>query len=255
MQLRGGHGKAAEIYVNGSAASLDSVIKIGDEIRVVPAENGKNAQARVSDVAGRLTSGKVDFNGSAVDISTKVYINGMPAAIDSRINEGDCVKVGAPVTLLDLMSAHNMDFSSFEVRLNGEEVNTDAELKDSDTVECFRRQASDYAGVTAGRDEINDAAGESVQITGTPAREKKLSNADSKISAESSFMHITVNGDTVVLKGDKAKYIFVDVFNYINFDISRPQGNIVLRLNGKQAAFTDEIKAGDIIDIYWEKQG
>jgi len=63
---------------------------------------------------------------------------------------------------------------------------------------------------------------------------------------------ITVNGKQIALQDGK-KYIFVDIFTHINFDISKHQGNIVLRLNGRQAAFTDMIKPGDVIDIYWEK--
>ncbi|NTV90584.1 MAG: hypothetical protein HGA22_09560, partial [Clostridiales bacterium] len=64
---------------------------------------------------------------------------------------------------------------------------------------------------------------------------------------------LTVNGDRLALEKRKTSYIFVDVFNHISFDLTKPQGNIVLKLNGSQASFTDEIKSGDIIDIYWDK--
>ena len=63
---------------------------------------------------------------------------------------------------------------------------------------------------------------------------------------------ITVNGKKIILAEDK-QYIFVDVFNYIDFDLTSPKGNIVLKLNGRVANFTDTILSGDIIEIYWEK--
>ena len=47
--------------------------------------------------------------------------------------------------------------------------------------------------------------------------------------------------------------MFVDVFNYIDFDLTKPQGTIELRLNGKPAAFTDLIDEGDEIEISWRK--
>jgi len=62
-----------------------------------------------------------------------------------------------------------------------------------------------------------------------------------------------VNGKTVSLRKNQARHMFVDIFNYIDFDLSKPQGTIVLRLNGRPAAFTDVISEGDEIEIYWRK--
>ena len=59
-----------------------------------------------------------------------------------------------------------------------------------------------------------------------------------------------MNKAPVVLQG-KEKYIFVDVFDYISFDLSKPQGAIVTTLNGKQAQFMEELHDGDILEIYW----
>jgi hypothetical protein len=64
---------------------------------------------------------------------------------------------------------------------------------------------------------------------------------------------VTVNGKRVDLKEYKS-YIFVDIFSYINFDLSTPKGNIVLKLNGKAASFTDKIQRGDDIEIFWESK-
>jgi len=63
---------------------------------------------------------------------------------------------------------------------------------------------------------------------------------------------ITVNGEKIVLTEDRP-YIFVDVFSFINFDLTTPKGNIVLKLNGRPANFTDSIQQGDAVEIYWEK--
>jgi len=45
--------------------------------------------------------------------------------------------------------------------------------------------------------------------------------------------------------------VFVDIFNHITFDLTKPQGILVLKLNGSRANYTDTLNEGDAIDIYW----
>ena len=64
---------------------------------------------------------------------------------------------------------------------------------------------------------------------------------------------VTVNGAQVRLSGKKS-YVFVDVFEYIDFDLSKPEGSgIVTNLNGRGAQYMENIKSGDMIEIYWKK--
>ncbi len=64
---------------------------------------------------------------------------------------------------------------------------------------------------------------------------------------------VMVNGSPVKLNGKK-NYVFVDVFEYIDFDLSKPEGSgIVTNLNGRGAQYMESIKSGDVIEIYWKK--
>lgn len=64
---------------------------------------------------------------------------------------------------------------------------------------------------------------------------------------------VMVNGSPVKL-GGKKNYVFVDVFEYIDFDLSKPEGSgIVTNLNGRGAQYMESIKNGDVIEIYWKK--
>ena len=64
---------------------------------------------------------------------------------------------------------------------------------------------------------------------------------------------VTVNGDQIKLSGKK-NYVFVDVFEYIDFDLSKPQGSgIVTHLNGREAEYMESIRSGDMIEIYWKQ--
>lgn len=66
------------------------------------------------------------------------------------------------------------------------------------------------------------------------------------------ILHVLVNNAPVTLKG-KPDYIYVDVFQYIDFDLSRPQGKSVETLiNGRKAQYTEPLSNGDRLDIFWK---
>lgn len=63
---------------------------------------------------------------------------------------------------------------------------------------------------------------------------------------------VIVNQKPVVMRG-KQSYMFVDIFDYIDFDTSRMQGaGIATLVNGKDAQYTQELYNGDKIEVYWK---
>ena len=51
----------------------------------------------------------------------------------------------------------------------------------------------------------------------------------------------------------KKEYIFVDIFDYILFDLSQSRGRmLVTQVNGEDAQYTQLLQPGDKIDIYWK---
>ena len=62
---------------------------------------------------------------------------------------------------------------------------------------------------------------------------------------------IIVNNGPVTLSG-KSHYILVDLFQFYDFDLSKPKGNIVILLNGETCEYTASINDGDVVKIYWE---
>ena len=82
-----------------------------------------------------------------------------------------------------------------------------------------------------------------------PVAQKKVE------SIQTSFREfaVVVNGDVIFMMGNE-KYIFVDVFDYIDFDLKSPKGRkIVTKVNGVSVAnFMQELEENSIIEIYWE---
>jgi cell division protein FtsA len=74
-----------------------------------------------------------------------------------------------------------------------------------------------------------------------------------EVRKDDTEMIVTVNGEVITLHG-KTSYIFVDVFDYIDFDLSKPHGKMVVtKKNGMRAEYSEYLKEGDRLDIYWEK--
>ncbi len=66
------------------------------------------------------------------------------------------------------------------------------------------------------------------------------------------ILNVLVNNELVTLKG-KPDYIYVDVFEFIEFDLSRPQGKSVETLiNGRKAQYTEPLQNGDKLEIFWK---
>ncbi|MBO6108274.1 MAG: rod shape-determining protein [Eubacterium sp.] len=66
--------------------------------------------------------------------------------------------------------------------------------------------------------------------------------------------HITVNGQNVTIPAKAKGAIFVDVFDVYPFDMSKVGGTrLITRINGIDKNFTDPLKEGDSVEIYWEK--
>ena len=65
-------------------------------------------------------------------------------------------------------------------------------------------------------------------------------------------MTVIVNKNPITLKG-KQSYVFVDIFEYINFDTSSMKGEgLVTTLNGENAEYMAPLKDGDVIEVYWK---
>jgi molybdopterin converting factor small subunit len=88
--------------------------------------------------------------------------------------------------------------------------------------------------------EINkDANKEEVQV-----------NDDKKNLSSGTEIEVTFNDKLITLSGQK-DYIFVDIFNYIDFDLKEAKGIINLLLNGNKVGYTEKLKDGDNIQVFW----
>ena len=66
-------------------------------------------------------------------------------------------------------------------------------------------------------------------------------------------LQITVNGERHVLPRKDQPYQFLDMLNLVDIDPTKPQGNIILRLNGREASYLEIVNNGDEVEICWDR--
>ena len=97
--------------------------------------------------------------------------------------------------------------------------------------------------------ELTSAQAEDVE-NAEPAQENAKPE---EASAETVSCLVTVNGETVELRG-KESYIFVDIFDWITFDLNAGRGRaIATMVNGMDAEFSQPLHEGDRIELYWKE--
>ena len=265
--IEGEIGKSAQIYVNDKPANLETVLNNEDVIRVLPAVDGADASIKAADLVKDTTVRRISLNGAQITLEPKIFINGNSVDINEAIHNGDTVNIEEIITIEDLIKICEIDPSEFDIKVNGVDVPQDYKLKDLDEIVYVPKKLKNFdenynidVNNNDNNDDyyIEDENSISVNSDGDLSNESLNSNMDesevNEAVIDDNCLNIVVNGENMSIKtNNDSKFIFIDIFNYIDFDLSKPKGNIVLKLNGKNAAFTDIVNSGDVIDIYWDK--
>lgn len=101
-------------------------------------------------------------------------------------------------------------------------------------------------------DEIQPQAIENVKSDETQPQAETAPENGSEL-AEGIDRAVFVNGELIVMHG-KSEYVFIDVFDYIDFDLSDSRGRgIITMVNDTRAFYTQTLNEGDEIVIKWEE--
>ncbi|MCD7835995.1 MAG: cell division protein FtsA, partial [Lachnospiraceae bacterium] len=97
-------------------------------------------------------------------------------------------------------------------------------------------------------------ASESVRtVTSEQPDDSSGAEQTAEVKPEIHPISVIVNKMPINLDG-KSSYVFVDVFDYIDFDLSAAAGRVIVtRLNGRTAEYLEELHDGDVLEIYWQQ--
>lgn len=283
--LRGELGEAAQILVNGTEADIHTRIAANDMIQVKESTAGAAASLELQQIpefAGRLN---IFVNERQVELPVFASVNGALQSGFYDIRDQDKIEmlnfytVGQIIEFMDVILEPEMNIyvnnkvadRDTKVYENFSVIWTMEELNLSEVIEEVKEAAkrSEFYE-TAYEDPLHEDFSYEETVYGEesgygegaeeePEREEPadgdVTENEAEKAPESFFteMTIIVNKSPITLKG-KEHYIFVDIFDYIDIDLSKPQGStIVTEINGRTAQYMEALHDGDVIEVYWRK--
>ena len=254
----GEYGTNAKITINGQKATLETEVKASDNIILEYAQNGKDSQPKLSQHIKNINSISIYVDGKIINIDPAIFVNGKREDLDYAISNGDEVKVFLPCKVCDfkkyvlkedvnLFKEESILEDNYEI-CEGDyiikQIKNTKESQLSEEVKAFENKIDDI---------IEDNNEENIKIDNINILDEIEMTTQNEVAVtKEEFPSITVNinGQNTILKG-KLQYIIVDIFDYINFDLTIAKGIINLNLNGEKSSYTANIKDGDIIEVFW----
>ncbi|WP_315120009.1 cell division protein FtsA [uncultured Clostridium sp.] len=222
----------AEVWINGKKETIDCEVREGQNIQINFAKDGKDASPKIMEYINQLYSTTFYLNDIVHTLEPICIINGNQVTIEEEIKDGDEVEIINLLTLGDFINYFEM--AGYEYYLNGEILKDNYVIKEGDRI--YRRKIENNKEEAIAKEEL---------IKEDLTKEEPINN---EVFNE---IEVIVNGKEILLKG-KEKYVFVDIFDHIDMDLTKLQGNLVLKLNGENAQYHTILNAGDNIEARWE---
>lgn len=250
-----------EILVNNRVATMDSLVYENFNIdwtvlsfgaAAVNPEDLEVASDVTMPVGARKIGGQ---NTEAVDAPEGNDVAAVAASAsseaDSNVADSDAEK--SLETADGAMSgAASETADSEKIERTSETVDSEIAEGASETVDSEIAESVSETGNTASvaeGSETAEAANEGA--TETTAEAVQEETAESQNAGDS--IVVFINGEPVRMSG-KSSYIFVDLFNYYDFDLTVSKGRaIITNLNGENAQFTAPLSDGDEIELMWKE--
>lgn len=192
-----------------------------------------------------------------VPLGGQILVNDIPAKPDTKVYENFTLKwdVNAMLTYADLEEETEEELEKRRAAKEAAAAAASAEAEQN-FINAINNisgipdpVAEAYPEMPGGTRTADVYGGQAAKASQEALRVVQEENAAAGISA----VTVYVNKMPVVMTG-KESYVFVDVFSFIDFDLSASAGRaIVTNINGRRAEYMEPLKSGDIIDIYWEK--
>ena len=286
---RGLQGEAAVITMNGKPAGINTKLEPNSEIEICPSTAGADAMITIEQLEEYHTS-TITFivNGRKIVCPRFVEVNGKLEPASYLIKEGDEIETRAYYTVeqiaefmdveidtekeiivnnrvvdLNYLVYENFNIEwtilSFRTHVSDtvEEMTAEGIEETADTAEAPEENVSDSG--TAGDTEDSVPADDASVTTDEETQTVEESPADNETSEEAKekethSVEVIINGTPVTLTG-RESYMFVDLFEFYEFDLSASAGRaIITKLNGQNAQYTAELKDGDVIELAWKEK-
>ena len=231
-----------QFVVNGSLITCPKFVEVNGSLEpsTYQIQNNDRIETRNFYTIGQLA----EFMDVQVDTQTDIILNGKPADMESLVYENFEVEwtVGSYINTTHARNAAIQDINVAEQDMNV----TEQEEYDSSEEAVKQYEAEQNVITEQEAYSMKQGTSSMTQPESTPQPEP----IQQPIPKD---MQVIANNRVILLSG-KEEYIFVDIFDYIDFDLSEAHGrSIVTLVNGIDAQYTQPLVDGDKIEIYWKE--
>lgn len=254
---RGEQGEAAVITVNGQEADIHTRIQNGDKVVLVPSTAGDAARPLLEKLPEMAQQLHITVNEVQIVLPKLAYVNAAQQLGSYEIQNGDEIQIRNWYTVEQVAQYADMPLRG-DIFVNDTPAKADTRVYEGFSV----RFAEDGGGEVQRPETDSEAAEPDTEQSGrqetesespAAAEAKEQSQTQTEIDAAGELM-VVVNQQPVTLRGKNA-YVFVDVFDYIDFNLGDSRGrSIVTLLNGRPAQYMEPLQRGDVINIYWQSR-
>ena len=256
---------------------------------VTPSTEGESAVLELGKLPEMGDALQVYVNGKQISLPKTAEVNGHRENEFYRIGQNDDIRIQNSYTVKEIAEFLDVPLGG-NIKINDTAAQPDtrvyehftvswdmenplreknfADLPDADTEEEAYREEPAY-GEESVTQKAEAAAGEagtetaaedvtaSVTTQGTAGQDEAAAQTAQSQNAAPQGPHsltVIVNHSPITMQG-KVSYVFVDVFDYIDFDLGTSASagrSIVTTLNGRPAQYMEPLTEGDVIEIYWK---
>jgi len=269
--VKGQLGEAAVIRIGGREANIYAPIHENDVIRVKESTEGAPGSMTISSLPEFRDIISVQVQERRIDVPKYARVNGSYQLSSYSIQQGDDIEVldyctvGQLLEFMDILLPEDKvilinhkpadrETKVFENYLVSFVERAELEAAEAEKLRALREAEAERHRSVYERAGIRDAYedDEMMEEDDEDAYEAEAAREEQVKEVISIPVTVMVNGMPVVLTG-KQEYVFVDVFNVIDFDLSTVKGNLVTTINGATAEYLQPLKEGDILVIRWEQ--
>ncbi len=244
---RGLLGESAIVKLNGKVVSLNTPIDSNSEIVIEPSTQGACASYMIGNLDEYIQS-DIAFvvNGKQITCPKFPEVNGNLVPSTYQIQEGDRIEIRNYYTVEQLRQFMDISIDTGrEILVNHQSEKLSCLIYENFTIDWTVAGEGQYHYSVEENDEDQQQKQENSQKN--DAMNDAMDNA-----SEETILPVYVNNKIVRLQG-KERFMFVDIFDFIDFDLSRSNGRtIVTKTNGIAAEYTKELRAGDRLEIFWQ---
>lgn len=253
---RGELGEAAVVKLNGKETGINTPIVQNDKIEIMESTTGKDAEIFISQLPEYQSTIEFQFNNKKIICPKFVVANHKLKSEYYSICHGDCIEILNYYTLGQILEFMDLPYQE-DIKVNNVYASVDDKVYENFTIAygnisemSYRDLNVESLDTTLIEDNVEQTSFNHENTTMGAVETSYHTNTTQTTNKE---IHILVNGQRITLKG-KDKYIFVDILDYYEFDMTVARGtSLVLKVNQQSAEFSSSIENEDVIDIYWEE--